>query len=225
MSDQPARDGCLRHLDFLDGAVEQLDQTIARIATVALARKLAVPVWQLLTKPGLCVQAAVTLAEKLRTRELLAGASPRRGHRGHPRVRVTTEQRELDRQLARQAEIACCRLVARLTGSSPPRAKRVRACHRGAHLRALEGQNRAADSKPQHLLFASSVTRTTQNSPKEAVSAQATYFIRSRPGLPGATVLWWLDVGRIPGRSRPGRRRLEEELQLLTDPIGHRDGS
>jgi hypothetical protein len=43
----------------------------------------------------------------------------------------------------------------------------VRARHRGAQLRALEGQSRAADSLAPNLRFASSVARTQQEDPKD----------------------------------------------------------
>jgi hypothetical protein len=97
----------------------------SKIATIALARKLAVLAWQLLTKQqDYAFKRPAALSEKLRTLELLAGAPPRRGQRAHPRVRVTPEQRELDREIARQAETAYRRLVAdwqlsRPTNNSP----------------------------------------------------------------------------------------------------------
>jgi len=92
----------------------------SKIATIALARKLAVLAWQLLTKQqDYAFKRPAALSEKLRTLELLAGAPPRRGHRAHPRVRVTPEQRELDREIARQAETAYRRLVADWQLSGP----------------------------------------------------------------------------------------------------------
>jgi transposase len=92
----------------------------SKIATVALARKFAVLTWQLLTKQqDYAFKRPAALAEKTRTLELLAGAAPRRGHRAHPRVRVTPELRELDRELAHQAEIAYRRLVADWQASGP----------------------------------------------------------------------------------------------------------
>jgi transposase len=85
----------------------------SKVATVVLARKLVVLTWQLLTKQeDYAFKRPAALSEKLRTLDLLAGAPLRRGQRAHPRVRVTPEQRELDREIARQAETAYRRLVA-----------------------------------------------------------------------------------------------------------------
>jgi transposase len=92
----------------------------SKIATVALARKLAVLAWQLLTKrEDYAFKRPAALSEKLRTLELVAGAPTRRGHRAHPRVRVTPELRELDREIARQAETAYRRLVADWQSGGP----------------------------------------------------------------------------------------------------------
>lgn len=92
----------------------------SNIATIAVARKLVVLAWQLLTKhEDYAFKRPAALAEKVRTLELLAGAPPRRGHRASPSVRVTPQQRELDKDLARQAELAYRRLVADWQASRP----------------------------------------------------------------------------------------------------------
>jgi hypothetical protein len=54
--------------------------------------------------------------------ELLAGAERRRGRREGARVKITPQQRELDKQLARQAEHAHSRLVAASQASGPTKA-------------------------------------------------------------------------------------------------------
>jgi hypothetical protein len=59
------------------------------------------------------------LAGKLRTLELLAGAERRRGRREGAPVKITPQQRELDKQLARQAELAYRRLVADWQATAP----------------------------------------------------------------------------------------------------------
>jgi transposase len=84
----------------------------ANIATVAVARKLVVIAWHLLsrgedyafTRPSL-------VREKIRRAELLAGAQRRQGHRNPVRVFATPEQHRLEKQLAAQAETAYQRLV------------------------------------------------------------------------------------------------------------------
>jgi transposase len=92
----------------------------SKIATIAVARKLVVLAWHLLTKrEDYAFQRPAALAEKLRTLELLAGAPPHRGHRAHSRVRVTPQQRELDKELARQAEVAYRRLVTDWQATGP----------------------------------------------------------------------------------------------------------
>jgi transposase len=85
----------------------------ANIATVAVARKLVVLAWQLLTKrEDHAFKRPAALAEKLRTLELAAGAERRQGRRDGARVRVSAERRKLDKQLAEQAERAYRRLTA-----------------------------------------------------------------------------------------------------------------
>jgi transposase len=85
----------------------------ANIATVAVARKLVVLAWQLLTKrEDYAFKRPAALAEKLRTLELAAGAERRQGRRDGARVRVSAERRKLDKQLAEQAERAYRRLTA-----------------------------------------------------------------------------------------------------------------
>jgi transposase len=92
----------------------------SNIATIALARKLVVLAWHLLTKrEDYAFKRPAAMVEKVRALQLLAGAPPRRGHRASPRVRVTPQQRELDKQLARQAELAYRRLVSDWQASGP----------------------------------------------------------------------------------------------------------
>jgi transposase len=83
------------------------------VATVAVARKLAVLVWQLLTHQQDYAFAQPSLVrEKLRRLELLCGATAHPGSRaGGPPVFATTNRRLLEKQLAAQAELAYQRLV------------------------------------------------------------------------------------------------------------------
>jgi len=92
----------------------------ANIATVAVARKLVVLAWQLLTKgEDYAFKRPAALAEKLRTLELAAGAERRQGRRQGARVRVSAERRKLDKQLAEQAERAYRRLTADWQATGP----------------------------------------------------------------------------------------------------------
>lgn len=101
------------------------------IATVAVARKLAVIAWHMLsrgedyafTRPSL-------VREKIRKLELLTGAERRKGKRNPVRIFATPEQHRLDKQLAAQAELAYRRLVQdwqpamKGAGAAPGRASR-----------------------------------------------------------------------------------------------------
>jgi transposase len=103
----------------------------ANIATVAVARKLVVIAWYMLsrgedyafTRPSL-------VREKLRKLELAVGAERRKGKRNPVRVFATPEQHRLEKQLAAQAETAYQRLVRdwqpaiKATGAAPGRASR-----------------------------------------------------------------------------------------------------
>ncbi len=82
------------------------------VATVAVARKLAVIAWHMLsrgedydfTRPSL-------VREKLRKLELAIGAERRKGKRNPVRVFATPAQHRLEKELAAQAEVAYRRLV------------------------------------------------------------------------------------------------------------------
>jgi transposase len=101
------------------------------IATVAVARKLAVIAWHMLSRGEDYAFARPSLVrEKLRKLELLTGAERRKGKRNPVRIFATREQHRLDKQLAAQAELAYRRLVqdwqpaAKGTGAAPGRASR-----------------------------------------------------------------------------------------------------
>jgi transposase len=92
----------------------------SQVAIVAVARKLCVLCWQLLSKQEDYAFKRSTLVErKLRALELRAGAPHRRG-----RATTTSKRAARDRELniARQAELAYQRLVADRHLSAPPRA-------------------------------------------------------------------------------------------------------
>lgn len=85
----------------------------SNVATVAVARKLVVIAWHMLTKGEDYAFARPSLVrEKLRRLELLTGAERRQGRRNPVRVFATREQHRLELELARQAEAAYRRLLA-----------------------------------------------------------------------------------------------------------------
>jgi transposase len=82
------------------------------VATVAVARKLVVIAWHMLSQGEDYADARPSLMrEKIRRLELMTGAEHRKGKRGTVRVFATRQQHELDKELAAQAEIAYRRLV------------------------------------------------------------------------------------------------------------------
>jgi transposase len=101
----------------------------SNIATVAVARKLAVIAWQMLSRGEDYAFARPSLTrEKLRRLELMTGAERQKGKRIS--VWVTKEQHQLDKETAAQAELAYRRLVQdwqpaiKSAGAAPGRASR-----------------------------------------------------------------------------------------------------
>jgi transposase len=99
------------------------------IATVAVARKLAVIAWHMLSRGENYAFARPSLTrEKLRRLELMTGAEHQKGKRIG--VFATKEQHQLDKELAAQAELAYRRLVKdwqpaiKGAGAAPGRASR-----------------------------------------------------------------------------------------------------
>jgi transposase len=101
----------------------------SNIATVAVARKLAVIAWHMLSRGADYAFARPSLTrEKIRKLELATGAERQKGKRIG--VFATREQHQLDKQLAAQAELAYRRLIQdwqpaiKGTGAAPGRASR-----------------------------------------------------------------------------------------------------
>jgi transposase len=101
----------------------------SNIAAVAVARKLAVIAWHMLSRGEDYAFARPSLTrEKIRRLELMTGAEHQKGKRIG--VFATKEQHELDKELAAQAELAYRRLVQdwqpaiKGTGAAPGRASR-----------------------------------------------------------------------------------------------------
>ena len=85
----------------------------ANVATVAVARKLVVLFWHLLTNGEEYAFGRPSLtAEKRRRLELIAGAPSVRGKRSGGRVYASTEQRKAEEKIAVQAEAAYRQFVA-----------------------------------------------------------------------------------------------------------------
>ena len=82
------------------------------IATIAVARKIAVICWHMLTKEEDYAFARPSLTrERLRRLELMVGAERQRGRRHPVRVFAPRAQHEAERELAAQAEAAYLRLM------------------------------------------------------------------------------------------------------------------
>jgi transposase len=84
----------------------------ANVATVAVARKMAVICWHMLTKGEDYAVARPSLTrEKLRRLELMTGAARQPGRRHTERMFAPRSQHEAERELAAQAEAAYLRLM------------------------------------------------------------------------------------------------------------------
>jgi len=84
----------------------------ANVATVAVARKIVVIAWHMLTRDEDYAFARPSLTrEKLRRLELMTGAQRQRGRRHAERVFAPRAQHEAERELAAQAEAAYLRLM------------------------------------------------------------------------------------------------------------------
>jgi transposase len=122
------------HATRTPGPLRAFHQRVAarrggNIATVAVARKLAVIAWHMLSRGEDYAFARPSLTrEKIRKLELATGAERQKGKRIG--VFATKEQHDLDKQLAAQAELAYRRLVQdwqpalKGTGAAPGRASR-----------------------------------------------------------------------------------------------------
>lgn len=92
----------------------------AQIAIVAVARKIAILRWQLLTKQqDYAYQRPTHVARKLRALELRAGATTTKGKPLRPRTETAAERTAAERTLTQQAENAYRRLVADWQATAP----------------------------------------------------------------------------------------------------------
>jgi len=105
----------------------------ANIATVAVARKLAVLCWHVLSREQDYAFGRPSLVrEKIRRLELAAGAPNRNGYRNPVRVFATPAQRRLEREVGDQAEKAYRRFVKDFRSSG----KKGAGAATGAHISA-----------------------------------------------------------------------------------------
>jgi transposase len=92
----------------------------AQIAIVAVARKIAILCWQLLTKQqDYAYQRPTHVARKLRSLELQAGASAQKGKPLNPRPGTAADRAARERTLTEQAEHAYRQLVTDWKASAP----------------------------------------------------------------------------------------------------------
>lgn len=92
----------------------------AQIAIVAVARKIAILCWQLLTnQQDYAYQRPAHVARKLRALELRAGADGQKGKPLRPGSGTAAERRDAERAITEQAEHAYRRLVADWQATAP----------------------------------------------------------------------------------------------------------
>jgi hypothetical protein len=135
-----------------------------QIAATAIARKLVVLFWHLLTNEQDYAFARPAMTHnKIRRLELLAGAPPQKGRKGIAGNKSKALY-ETERELSRQAEATYQRLVSDWRSSRPPTTGA--GATPGRIFQPLAGQSRAADSvSPTGLRFATSITRTQEKDP------------------------------------------------------------
>ena len=145
------------HATRTPGPLRAFHQRIAarrgsNIATVAVARKLAVIAWHMLSRGEDYAFARPSLTrEKLRRLELMLGAERRQGKRNPDRVFATREQPQLDKELAAQAELAYRRLVK----DWQPAINKGAGAAQGAHLVGRQAAKQRGRKQPHLLRFSS----------------------------------------------------------------------
>jgi len=127
------------------------------IATVAVARKLVVIAWHMLTRNEEYAFARPSLVrEKVRRLELLTGAERHRGKRTG--VFAQASQHDLERELAAQAEIAYQRLVK----DWAPRTEKGARAASGARIFLTLSVNQRGRVRAPALHFGSAISRTAE---------------------------------------------------------------
>ena len=151
-----------------------------QIAATATARKLVMLFWCLLTREqDYAFGRPAMTRNKIRQLELLAGAPPQKGRHGIAGGKSKAVF-DAERELSRQAEAAYRRLVNDWQAAGPPE-ERVRARHRGAHLkgpRRAKPRGRLASPKPA-LRFVSHPHPTHSRKGAPRPSSHLTFIRRS----------------------------------------------
>lgn len=148
----------------------------ANVATVAVARKLAVICWHMLTHEQDYAFARPSLTrEKLRRLELLTGAERHQGRRHPERVFAPRKQHELERELAAQAETAYKRLTDDWTARQPRATRSAGAATGRASSSQPEGDKPARqDRAPSSCPSAGGHPRSPQESHPAEVTSSGT---------------------------------------------------
>jgi transposase len=164
------------HATRTPGPLRAFHQRIAarrggNVATVAVARKLAVIAWHMLNRGEDYAFARPSLTrEKLRRLELMTGAERRQGKRIG--VFVTKEQHQLDRELAAQAELAYRRPRPGLAAGD-----QGRGCRTGARISsAVKRPSSAAGNSPTSCALARGHPHPTATLAKEPPTVQQLDF-------------------------------------------------
>ena len=155
----------------------------SQVAAVAVARKIAVLAWHLLTRGEDYAFARPSLVrQKLRQAELAAGAPVLPSRHSAPRVSSTPPSATPSSNSPSTPRTP--------TSASPPtgppagrQRRRAPARHRGAHLRGRQHGKQRGRPKPQNLRFSSSVTDAHHKSATKDTSARGHLtFIRTAGG-------------------------------------------
>jgi transposase len=132
-----------------------------QIAATAVARKLIVLFWHMLTRGEDYAYARPSMTQnKLRRLQLTAGATPRKGQKGIAGGK-SKQLWDAERELSRQAETAYTRLVDDWQASRPHKAG-AGATPGRAFIKPSTGKAARQAESPKHLHFATSVTRTQE---------------------------------------------------------------
>jgi hypothetical protein len=167
----------------------------SNVAVVAVARKLLVIAWHLLSREEEYAFTRPSLVrEKIRRLELLTGTGTARHARGATRVSASRQQRDLELELARQAERVYARLV---KDWQPAINKGAGAAPGGAHLVGRQAAKQRGRSKPQRSYVASPARTSSPGSRARRPAQQS-----ARSSSAGGSAASTHDPGRLPGHGR-----------------------
>lgn len=145
-----------------------------QVAATATARKLACLFWCMLIRGEDYAFARPSMTRhKIRQLELACGAPSQKGRKGVAGNR-SVALREQERQIARQAEPGCRRMVTDWRATRPAAEVGAGATPGRASQRPSKGKNRAAGWLAPNLRFASSSTRTHHQPAQTSQSRSST---------------------------------------------------